>query len=173
MILKTRKDDFMNSTMNQIGSANPLKRLLAFACDLALSIGAAMIALWGSPNSPISIIEMTWLIFVMETIVTTLIVGDGTLGDHFLKLKVVAIGGASMSCRKVLARNVSYALMLYLPLVDLSDHAMVILGVVVIAFGYITIFSNRNKYHENMTAIDFVFKTLVVAKVPNQTVKGA
>lgn len=151
-----------------IRSASPLKRLFALAFDLVIAVIPAMIVIFDSPNSEIGFLNLAWVIFLTETIITTLVVGNGTLGDHFLRLKVVNVDGSQLTRWKLLLRNTSYGLILYLPISDTSDHIMVIISVVVIVSAFLAVFSNKNKYRENMAAVDFVFKTIVVQKTERQ-----
>jgi len=100
-------------------------------------------------------------LFIVGCIIPIITKGK-TVGDSIFRIKLVTIEGKEVSRTKIFLRSVCYILFLAGISSELDDKLSVTyLGVSFIA-GYIVILTNKNKYSENLTALDFLYKTKFV-----------
>lgn len=150
--------------LNNIGyrSASPYKRLTSFGIELLFAAVASGIVSLAKPGNDLGFLWVTWFALALETVISTIILGFGTVGDALVKLRTVRLDGLNLTRWRLLLRNVTYIFVLSGPLIDPHDVYNISIGVLIIVLLYLPVFSTRNIYGENMSALDLLFKTIII-----------
>jgi hypothetical protein len=142
----------------------PMKRILSFFIDAVVVLIPSYYASYKQP-----VIELKYLFsinFFFLIMVLSIISGKGTLGDRFLSLTTISVTTTPLSKLKLVLRNLTYCVYLFLLIDELLTIGIMnnILLIVTLLASYLPVFSKKNVYNQNMTALDIVFKTTIVEK---------
>ena len=145
-------------------SANPFKRVLSILIDLTIPLAFIIGIYLTQERNTIDInYEMIYiLVFTLLTLLSTAITGYGTLGDIILKIKTVNLNGQHTGRIKLFIRNLLYCLAWYAFIEMFHDVLFIFLIVIPWVLSYLVMFSTNNKFNQNMTALDILFKTVVI-----------
>ena len=102
---------------------------------------------------------LAWCMYFVPTIIFPIAYRYGTIGDRLFKIINVHIDGRRITLFKLLLKNFLLWFLLGMTFPDFYDEYTVWLYRISIFLMYIVILSNKNKYKENMTAMDMLFKT--------------
>jgi RDD family len=137
-----------------------LKRLLASAVDILIALVPAFVV---NPSFPT--IDISWLILANLLVVCCAIpiVAQGrTPGDILLRIRPMSLRTTHLSLKNLLTRNLVYVLYLSTIASERTDPVSVSCLAVLCLSTYSIVFSNKNKYSENLTGLDLIFKTRFV-----------
>ena len=141
------------------------KRLFSMAIDIFVALIPTILVYYLKiipENIDINSYALFWIIFTLMTMIITVITKYGTIGDVYLKLRIVDVKNDKLSMNRLLLRNFSYCI--YLGIFILADNELVYLitAVITTLILYFIMYSNNNNYKEYMNVCDFIFKTKVV-----------
>ncbi len=142
------------------------KRIISSLIDISISILPGFVIYSNTSGKGLRIIYLVAvIIFSIYTVITSTILKSGTLGDYFMKIKIINIDGSEVSLKKLLFRNITYCLWLGW-LFFLSINTRVVDNIIFLLITimlYLIMFSNKNKFNENLSALDMIFKTKYIS----------
>ncbi len=144
----------------------PIRRIFSFLLDVIIAAIPTYYAYLKQPTIPFTI--LFFISFTLLTALMSAISGKGTLGDRLLSLTTVSVTLNQISKPRLCLRNLTYCVYLAFCTwfaIDESNSAAdeAILLITILAL-YLAVFSKKNVYRQNMTALDFVFGTTIIQK---------
>ena len=134
-----------------------IKRLISKLIDLVVTFTPVyLVNIFGMHYSIITILYF-WLVLYFFATTYFLLVGEKTIGDVFLKIKIKSLAG-NLKKFTIIKRNFVLSFFLLLIILDLNDVLGFVLSLIIFIGVDILVFS-KNKYDKPMTALDLLFKT--------------
>lgn len=141
------------------------KRLLSTIVDVFIALVPTILVYYMKiiPGQlDISPYGLFWIIFTLLTMIMTVVTKYGTIGDVYLKLRIVDVNNNKLSMSRLFFRNLSYCLYIGILLFSDGEGIFFITAVITTLILYLVMYSNNNSYKEYMNVCDFIFKTKVV-----------
>jgi uncharacterized RDD family membrane protein YckC len=149
-------------------SALPSKRVISLLIDILISvIPCLLLVLNKKVGFNLDLFFYMTLVLIFYTSLSTVLIGR-TVGDVYLKLQIVNIDGNLLSKGKLILRNLMIYCLVGTPFLELGNLMYTVISGACSLYIGCMMFSRSNIYREQMTAIDMVFKTIVISqeKIP-------
>ena len=137
----------------------PQKRIYASIIDLTMVLVPAFLTRSRFQDPGFGFMLVTWIDLVVVCCVLPVITRGKTIGDSVFRIRLVGLDDAGIPPAKLLLRNAIYAAYLGIALGEMDDHIFFVAAMVGFVASFLSILSRNNKFSENLSTLDFIFKT--------------
>ncbi len=135
------------------------KRICAAIIDIGISFLPSYLVTNYISNIVIDISLFFFINYFIVACIIPIISKGKTIGDILVKIKLKSIDNNELNIKRILTRNTIYVVGSSMFLSVRDDYFFDVVFIISWLALYCVIFSNKNKYSENLTILDLIFKT--------------